>query len=170
MKNLPLICAIITDVDGVLTNGSIIYDNQGNEIKSFNVKDGFIVKPMQRLGFVMGVITGRNSPVVQLRCDELGFDVHFHGSQHKIEHYEAIKIKFGLHDDNMCYIGDDLPDASILRRCGFAVTPADASESVKKYAHYITQAKGGEGVLREVAEIIIKAQGNWDTYINYFDK
>ncbi|MCS7003972.1 MAG: HAD-IIIA family hydrolase [Cytophagales bacterium] len=168
MKNLSCIKAIITDVDGVLTNGEIIYDNQGNELKIFNVKDGFIVKPMQRLGFLVGVITGRNSKAVQFRCQELGFDFHFHGSVHKIEFYEEIKKKYRLSDEQICYIGDDFPDKAILIRCGLAVVPADASEAIKPFAHYVTSAQGGKGVLREVCEFILKAQNLWEAFLELY--
>lgn len=151
--------AVICDVDGVLTDGGIIYDNEGNEYKKFNVKDGQIIKHLKRAGVLVGAITGRDSPVVRFRCTELKMDFHYHGSKEKWRHYEQVKQDFNLKDEEILYIGDDIIDLSVFNRCGMPVTPADALSYVKSHATYVTQAMGGEGVLREIGDIVLAAKG-----------
>lgn len=151
--------AIICDVDGVLTDGGIIYDNNGNELKKFNVKDGQIIKHLKNSGILVGAITGRDSPVVRFRCTELKMDFHYHGIKEKWRQYEQVKSDFDLKDDEIIYIGDDIIDISIFKRCGFAVTPADAMSYVKDHADFTARSKGGEGVLREVGDFVLAAKG-----------
>lgn len=151
--------AVICDVDGVLTDGGIIYDNDGKEYKKFNVKDGQIIKHLKQAGVLVGAITGRDSPVVRFRCTELKMDFHYHGSKEKWRQYEQVKQDFGLNDEEILYIGDDIIDLSIFTCCGLAVAPVDAVPYVKDYATYITKAKGGEGVLREVGDMVLAAKG-----------
>lgn len=151
--------AIICDVDGVLTDGGIIYDNEGNELKKFNVKDGQIIKHLKQAGILVGAITGRDSAVVRFRCTELKMDFHYHGSKEKWRHYEEVKQSFDLRDDEILYIGDDIIDLSVFNRCGVAVAPADALFYVKKEAHYVTNASGGKGVLREAGDMVLSAKG-----------
>ncbi len=117
---------LITDVDGVLTDGGVIYDDHYLEYKKFNVKDGLIVKVLQKHGIKIGAITGRNSPVVKGRCEELGFDFHYHGIKEKGKKLEEVlqKLKIGLED--CAYIGDELIDLPILTQVGFSVAPQDA--------------------------------------------
>ena len=158
--------AIITDVDGVLTDGGIIYDNAYNEYKRFNVKDGQIVSHLIRLGFIVGAITGRESEVVKKRMAELKFTFHRHGIKDKLAEYEEIKRTYGLEDEEIAYIGDDIIDLSILCRCGLSATPQDAREYMKKEVDYITPSKGGEGVLRDVADMILEAQGSLQELID----
>ena len=151
--------AIICDVDGVLTDGGIIYDNNGNELKKFNVKDGQIIKHLKNAGILVGAITGRNSPVVRFRCTELKMDFHYHGIKEKWRQYEQVKSDFDLKDDEIIYIGDDIIDISVFKRCGFAITPADAIAYVKDHSDFTTVSKGGEGVLREVGDFVLAAKG-----------
>ncbi len=160
--------AIICDVDGVLTDGGIIYDNDGNEYKKFNVKDGQIIKHLKQSGILVGAITGRDSPVVRFRCTELKMDFHYHGSIEKWRHYEEVKESFDLRDDEILYIGDDIIDLSVFSRCGVAVAPADALSYVKKEADYVTKAPGGKGVLREAGDMVLSAKGLLkDIIMNY---
>jgi len=157
-SKIKKIKVIITDVDGVLTDGGIIYDNNFNEYKKYNVKDGQIISHLKKLGFIVGVITGRKSEVVKKRMEELKFTFHFHGVKDKLKVYEIIKNKYSIKDEEIAYIGDDIIDLSILSRCGLSVAPNDAREYIKYEVDFVTKSKGGEGVLRDVADLILKEQ------------
>ena len=157
--------AIVFDVDGVLTDGGIIYDNSGMEIKRFNVKDGQIISHLKKNGFIVGAITGRDSQVVKNRCKELKLDFHFHGSHDKLVQYDKIKKEYNLTDEQIAYIGDDIIDLSILTRCGLSATPQDARVYMKKYVDFITPSKGGDGALRDLADFILDEQGLLDEII-----
>lgn len=163
--NISKIKALIFDVDGVLTDGGIIYDNTGNEIKRFNVKDGQIISHLKKFGFLVGAITGRNSEVVKNRCEELKLDFHYHGSSNKLNEYEKIKQDFNILDENIAYIGDDIIDLPILVRCGLSATPKDARMYIKKHVNYITPSKGGDGALRDFADLILDDFGYLDEII-----
>jgi len=157
--------AIIFDVDGVLTDGGIIYDNSGMEIKKFNVKDGQIIAHLRASGFIVGAITGRESQVVKNRCQELQCDFHYHGVSDKLAQYEAVKQAYSLTDEAIAYIGDDIIDLSILSRCGLSATPSDARNYIKDHVDYVVPSKGGEGALRDLADFILKEQGLFDAII-----
>jgi len=159
---------IAFDVDGVLTDGGIIYDNSGMEIKRFNVKDGQIIAHLKRAGFIVGAITGRNSQVVKNRCEELKLDFHYHGSSDKLVQYKKIKEDFDLKDEQIAYIGDDIIDLPILIRCGLGATPNDAREYIKKYVDYITPSQGGHGALRDFADMILVNQGILEQILNKY--
>ncbi|WP_017732692.1 KdsC family phosphatase [Nafulsella turpanensis] len=166
---------IICDVDGVLTNGGIIYDNAGTELKIFNVKDGQVMKMLRHSGLRVGAITGRSSEVVRLRMEEMGMDFHYHGIKDKYQQYQEIKKEWELQDEEISYLGDDIIDIPVLKQCGFAITPQDAKPYVKAYAHLVTEARGGEGVFREAADLILAAQGKfeqamWQYLENYQEK
>jgi len=150
--------AIVFDVDGVLTDGGIIYDNSGMEIKRFNVKDGQIISHLKKAGFIVGAITGRDSQVVKNRCKELKLDFHFHGSSDKLVQYNKIKEEYNLKDNQIAYIGDDIIDLPILTRCGLSATPSDARKYIKKYVDFVIPSKGGEGALRDLADFILEEQ------------
>jgi 3-deoxy-D-manno-octulosonate 8-phosphate phosphatase (KDO 8-P phosphatase) len=150
---------LLLDVDGVLTDGRIILDNQGNELKSFHVRDGHGIKLAQRAGVIIGIITGRKSEVVNVRARELGIGEVHQGALEKIGVYETLLEKYGLGDDEAAFIGDDIVDVGILKRVGLAVTVADCDPAVKPYADMITQAKGGRGAVREVINLLLASQG-----------
>ncbi len=151
--------AILFDVDGVLTDGGIIYDDNGIEYKRYNVKDGQIISHLKKYGFVVGAITGRESDVVKNRCIELKLDFHKHGVKDKLVEYENFKNEHSLQDNQIAYIGDDIIDLSILVRCGLSATPNDAREYIKDEVDIVTDTKGGEGVLRDIADYILDAHG-----------
>ena len=151
--------AIVFDVDGVLTDGGIIYDNSGMEIKRFNVKDGQIISHLKKNGFIVGAITGRDSQVVKNRCQELKLDFHFHGSHDKLVQYNKIKEEYNLKDEEIAYMGDDIIDLALLSRCGLSATPSDARSYIKKYVDYIAPSKGGDGALRDLSDFILEEQG-----------
>jgi 3-deoxy-D-manno-octulosonate 8-phosphate phosphatase (KDO 8-P phosphatase) len=154
-----IIKAIITDVDGVLTDGKLTFDNEAMEFKSFNVKDGQIVKHLKDKGIVVGIITGRRSQVVINRCVDLKIDFHRHGVSDKLKEYNNFKQKYNLCDNEIAYIGDDIIDIPILERCGLSIVPSDARIYMKELVDIVTFSKGGEGVFRDVADIVLEAKG-----------
>ncbi|MGR3310607.1 MAG: KdsC family phosphatase [Candidatus Brocadiales bacterium] len=158
MKNIKM---VIIDVDGVLTDGKIIVDAEGKEVKNFHVRDGTGIKYLQRTGLGCAVISGRKSAAVEHRLRELGIKDVFQNALNKIEAYEQIITKYNLKDEEVCYIGDDLIDIPIFRRVGFSVTVPDAPLEVKEFATYITKTPGGQGAVREVIEKILKFQDKW---------
>lgn len=150
--------AILFDVDGVLTDGGIIYDDTGLEYKRYNVKDGQIISHLKRFGFIVGAITGRESDVVKNRCMELKLDFHKHGVNDKLLEYDNFKQEYNLKDEQIAYIGDDIIDLSILIRCGLSATPNDARSYMKNHVDIVTSSKGGEGVFRDIADYILVSQ------------
>jgi len=152
---------VITDVDGVLTDGSLIYADDGSERKAFNVRDGAGIKYLLRSGIGVAFLSGRTCRAVGHRAKSLGVDVCVTGAKYKLPAYERILADAGLTDAEVCYIGDDLPDLPLVRRAGFGVAVADAVEEVRAEANYITQTPGGKGAVREVAEAILRAQNKW---------
>lgn len=154
---------LLLDVDGVLTDGRIVLDNQGNELKAFHVRDGHGIKMAQQAGILVGIITGRKSEVVNIRARELGITEVYQGMHEKILVYDTILNKYGLLDDNVAYMGDDVVDVGIFKRTGFAVTVADADPSVKPYVDMVTKTAGGRGAVREFINLILKHQGKLHT-------
>lgn len=155
-RNIKL---LITDIDGVLTDGGIIYDNLGTEYKKFNVKDGYIVQYLRKSKIMVGAITGRASQVVENRCEELKFDFHYHGVKDKGKKLQDLLETLEISPEEVAFIGDDLIDLPILTKVGFAIAPSDALEYVKPHAHYISSFAGGKGVFREVADLILHSKG-----------
>ena len=153
---------LLLDVDGVMTDGGILYDSNGVETKVFNVKDGHGIKMLQRHGIEVGIITGRTSPVVDIRARELGIELVYQGALKKLESYRDAKQKTGLIDSQIAYMGDDVIDVPVMRRVIFAAAPADALIEVRNVAHYVTSCAGGRGAVREVCDLILKGRGLWD--------
>ncbi len=152
---------VIIDVDGVLTDGTIYIDAHGAETKGFNILDGTGISYLHRVGIKTAIISGRTSKAVIHRAKELNIVDVYQGVVNKLEAYKEIREKYGLRDEEVCYIGDDLIDLPVLYRVGFPVTVANASPVVKREAAYVTKARGGFGAVREVAEMIIKYQDKW---------
>lgn len=155
-KNIQL---LILDVDGVLTNGHIIYDSNGNELKFFNVKDGLAIKQAQKLGIKIAIITARSSEIVQKRAQELNIQYLYQGQKNKLLAYYTIKKELSLEDDNIAYLGDDWPDLPVLKQVRLPALVQDAEPMLKKYAQFITHQKGGYGAVREFIYAILDAQG-----------
>lgn len=153
---------MLLDVDGILTDGRIHYDAHGGEIKSFDVKDGHGLKLLQRAGVRVGIITGRNSSIVQRRAEELGIEILYQGAKNKLVPYEEILRQTGLSDEQVAYMGDDLVDLPILLRVGFSATVADAVDEVKERVHYVASRPGGRGAVREVCDLMLKRSGGWE--------
>ncbi len=160
---LKKIKLLILDVDGVMTDGRIIFDSNGVESKFFNVKDGHGIKMLQRSGIEVGIVSGRQSQVVANRARELGIDRVYQGSLDKLTPYLEILETSGLADEQVAYMGDDIIDLPVMRRVGFAAAPADALEYVLQYAHFVAKNRGGWGAVREVCDLILTAQGTWET-------
>jgi 3-deoxy-D-manno-octulosonate 8-phosphate phosphatase (KDO 8-P phosphatase) len=156
---------LLMDVDGVLTDGSIILGNNGIELKIFNVQDGMGIDLAKRAGLLVGIITGRVSEAVARRAKELNMDEISQGSYNKLEPYENIKLKYNLSDNEIAYIGDDILDISILKKCGLKITVTNGREEVKRICDYVTKASGGNGAVRETVELILKGKGIWEKLI-----
>ena len=159
-KNIKL---LLLDVDGVLTDGRIIIDNQGNELKAFHVRDGHGIKMAQRAGLVIGIITGRKSEVVSIRARELEITEVHQGAHEKIVVYDQILKKYGFRDTDVAYMGDDVVDVEIFKRVGLAATVVDADPAVKPFIDLVTRAAGGQGAVRELINFILKKQGHLPT-------
>jgi 3-deoxy-D-manno-octulosonate 8-phosphate phosphatase (KDO 8-P phosphatase) len=159
---------ILMDADGVLTDGKIIFLTGGSEAKMFDSKDGVGIKLAQRAGLKTGVISGRESEALLRRCEELGMDeIHQHVFE-KLEAYEEIRSRLGLGHEECCFIGDDLVDAPVLKRVGLPVTVADAHPALEPLVAYVTERPGGAAAVREVIDLIIKAQGKWDQVVGRY--
>jgi 3-deoxy-D-manno-octulosonate 8-phosphate phosphatase (KDO 8-P phosphatase) len=152
---------LILDVDGVLTDGRIIMDDQGFESKHFNVRDGHGLKVLMRYGINVALVTGRRSSVVEHRAKDLGIQEVYQGIWNKAEILEEILRKMDLRPEQAAYVGDDIVDIPVMKRVGFAVAVRDAAADTRNIAHYVTKERGGRGAVREVCEIILKVQDHW---------
>lgn len=159
---------LVLDVDGVLTDGGIVYGNNGLEIKTFHVRDGSGLKIWEFLGRRAAIITGRSSPVVEVRAAELGIRPVIQGVREKLPAYRQLLESTGVRPEQVCFVGDDLPDLPLLRNCGLAVAVADAAPEVIADAHYVTRAAGGRGAVREAIELILRCRGEWQQLVERF--
>lgn len=166
LKDIKL---LLLDVDGVMTDGGIIYDGNGLETKAFNVKDGHGIKMLQRHGIAVGIITGRTSKVVDIRAAELGIELVYQGALKKLESYADVKLKTGLDDSQIAYVGDDVIDVPVMRRVAFAAAPSDGLPEARNVADYVTSCAGGRGAVREVCDLILKGQGLWDEVVSRYE-
>jgi 3-deoxy-D-manno-octulosonate 8-phosphate phosphatase (KDO 8-P phosphatase) len=165
VKKAAQIKAIFFDVDGVLTNGRIIYDDTGREIKQFNVKDGQIISYLKKAGIVTGGISGRETAAVTKRFSELKIDFCHQGIIDKGVVFEQLIGHYKLKNKEVVFIGDDINDFPIFNLAGFTVCPADALDYVKDKVDLVTFAKGGGGVLREVADLVLAARGEMEAIL-----
>jgi 3-deoxy-D-manno-octulosonate 8-phosphate phosphatase (KDO 8-P phosphatase) len=164
-KNIRM---LILDVDGVLTNGSIILDDQGVEYKTFHVRDGHGIKMLQAAGIKIVIITGRMSEVVNHRARELSIQDVYQGVSNKRIALDDIVEKSGIPYQAIACIGDDIVDIPLLQKVAFPIAVADATEETKAAATYITHAAGGRGAVREVCDLILKATGKWDQLLDAY--
>ncbi|QXE91529.1 KdsC family phosphatase [Geomonas subterranea] len=162
-ERLKKIKLLILDVDGVLTDGRIIFDSNGVESKFFNVKDGHGIKMLQRSGIEVGIISGRESQVVYNRAVELGIGQVYQKSLDKLVPYRQMLEATGLTDEQVAFMGDDVIDIPLLKRVGFAAAPADAVQEVLPFAQFVARNRGGWGAVRELCDLILKAQGTWES-------
>jgi 3-deoxy-D-manno-octulosonate 8-phosphate phosphatase (KDO 8-P phosphatase) len=157
----------LMDVDGTMTDGSVnLISLPGGggvaEMKAFNSQDGAGLKLAHIMGIRTGFITGRKSPAVSQRAQELGVEFVYLGQETKMAAFNECLQKAGVREEEVAYMGDDLPDMPVAKRAGFAVAVSNAAAELKAVCHYITQARGGEGTAREIVELILKAQGRWE--------
>ena len=159
---------ILTDVDGVLTDGGVVFNNEGIEIKQFHIRDGLGIRLWQRAGHTFGMITGRTSQIVKVRAAELGIEIVRQGFDDKLPVLRDMVQRLNVAAEGTCYIGDDLPDLGAVRHAGLGVAVADAAIELREAADFVTQTPGGRGAVREVVELALKAQRRWDDVVRKF--
>ncbi|MGD0282640.1 MAG: HAD-IIIA family hydrolase [Dissulfurispiraceae bacterium] len=161
---------LILDVDGVLTDGGIILDGGSAELKVFHVRDGHGLVMLKKAGVKVAIITGRNSEVVDRRARELGITEVYQKCHRKIAAYEKLLAKLAVADEEVACIGDDVVDVPLFKRAGLSVAVADAVEEAKEAALFITDAGGGRGAVREVCDLILKANGKWSELLDEYNQ
>lgn len=152
---------IVLDVDGTLTDGSVYYDSLGNELKSFDIKDGLIIKSASEIGMTFVVLTGRKSMIVEKRMKELDVSYIFQGIVDKKAYLQKFFFDKDITLEEVAYIGDDLNDMAAMKICGFVACPNDAVTEIKEIVDYVAQNCGGQGAVREIVEYILRAQNKW---------
>jgi 3-deoxy-D-manno-octulosonate 8-phosphate phosphatase (KDO 8-P phosphatase) len=150
------------DVDGILTDGRLYYTDSGEEIKAFNVQDGHGIKMLRESGIAVAVITSRSSRLVEKRAQDLGIEFLYQGVVNKLDAMSELLKRLGMDWQSASYMGDDVIDLPVLRRCGLAVSVPEAPVIVRRHAHYVTGLRGGRGAVREFAEWVLQAQGVLD--------
>jgi len=158
----------VFDVDGVLSDGRLFFNNSGDEFKSFNTLDGQGIKMLQASGVEVGIITGRSSELVARRARDLGIKWLIQGREDKFSALKEILEQRPLELDEIAFVGDDLPDVRVISRIGLGIAVSNAVDFVKQHAHYTTERRGGEGAAREVCELIMAAQDTLDAAHNHF--
>ena len=154
--------ALVLDVDGVLTDGAIIYDSRGEETKVFSVRDGLGLRLLMDAGVFVAILTGRASPALLARCENLGIRNVWQGVSDKADRLDEVAARLGVKISEIAYVGDDLPDVPVMALVGVPVTVADAHPVVREVAAAITTALGGQGAVREICEAILIGRGLWD--------
>lgn len=155
---------LLLDVDGVMTDGGIVLSD-GLEIKRFHTQDGLGIRLAQRAGLRVGILTGRESEAVARRARELGIEEVRQGCSSKLEAYLQVVERYGLKDEEVAYMGDDLPDLPLLRRVGLAFAVANAVPEVKRQVDHVTRKAGGEGAVREAVELLLRLTGQWEKVV-----
>ncbi len=159
LERAAAVRALVLDVDGVLTDGRLYFDNQGNELKAFSTRDGLGMKALQSQGTLLALITGRRSEIVARRAANLGIEHVYQGRDDKLNAFNELLAATGLDEREVCYAGDDWVDIPVLDRVGLAVTVPDADAVVKRHAHWITPRSGGRGAVRDLCDLILAARG-----------
>ncbi|PNK61590.1 KdsC family phosphatase [Psychrobacter sp. FDAARGOS_221] len=159
---------LVLDVDGILSNGYIIYDANGTEIKCFNVKDGMGVKSLKFAGVKTAIITGRSSEMVNIRAQEMGIDYVVQGRDDKLTALKQLLLDLPYELEQCAYMGDDLPDLKALQSVGLSVTVPNAHQEVLSRVMMVTTKAGGEGAVREVCDLILKGHGKYDEYLSQY--
>jgi 3-deoxy-D-manno-octulosonate 8-phosphate phosphatase (KDO 8-P phosphatase) len=156
---------LVMDVDGVLTDGRMILSERGDELKAFHTHDGIGLALAKRAGLRTAMVTGESSPIAKVRGGKLGVDSVVLGARRKREAVEALRAEFDVAADAVAFIGDDLLDIPAMQVAGLAVTVADAPAPVKAVAHVVTRARGGHGAVRELVELLLRAQRSWRSVV-----
>ena len=159
--DLKKIRGIIFDVDGVLSRETITMDESGLPLRTVNIKDGYAIQLAMKMGLNICIITGANVPSIRVRYEGLGVRDVYVGASIKMDIYEEWKQRLGIADDEIIYVGDDIPDMEVMRRVGCPCCPSDACPDIKDVSRYISTHKGGMGVGRDVLEQVLRAQGKW---------
>jgi len=159
---------LVLDVDGILTDSRIIVDDQGREIKHFNVQDGFGIVLFQRLGFKTAIISARGSLAVKARAKDLKISKVYLNARNKLKVYKQLVKDLGIKDQEVCFMGDDLPDLAIAQTAGVMMTVPQACKEVKQEADWVTQRHGGHGAVREAIELILETKGLWDAVVKEY--
>lgn len=159
---------VIFDVDGVFTDGGIVLDEDGRELKRFNVYDGTGVKYLLGAGIQVAILSGRFARATEVRAEQLGIGLVIQKSLDKREALKHIQTQTGVREEEIAYMGDDLIDLPVLRRVGYPIAPANARPEVKAVAELVTKARGGHGAVREAAESILRAQGRWSGLVEQY--
>ena len=167
-SKLKKIKLLLLDVDGVLTDGGIIYNDNGTETKVFNVKDGLGIKLLMDAGIHLGIVTGRRSNALYSRCKDLGINIIYDGVDNKIDVLDALLDQTGVSVEEVAFIGDDLPDLALMKIIGLSIAVGDAQKTILDNADMVTSAKGGYGAVREACEAILKAKGLWENILERF--
>ena len=160
-----MIKLVLLDVDGTLTDGGIYRGNNGEELKRFNVKDGYVIVNAQKLGIEFGIITGRKSELVEIRSNELKIKYLYQGISEKTVILKEIMQKTGLKKEEIAYMGADLNDILIMKQSGLTGAPKDAADEVIQIADFVSEKNGGSGAVREFVEYILKKDGKWETFL-----
>ena len=167
-EKAKIIEAILFDVDGVMTDGKIYCSEGGETLKAFNAADGLGIKLLSEFNVITGVISGRDSTALRFRLKDLNIQHLYLGTTNKLAAFKQFLGQVKLASEQVAFIGDDLPDLSILTRCGFAVAPRNACSEVRSRVDYVTERQGGDGSIREVVELILRSKGLWEGYIKGF--
>jgi 3-deoxy-D-manno-octulosonate 8-phosphate phosphatase (KDO 8-P phosphatase) len=159
---------LLLDVDGILTDGSIIYTDEGKEIKTFNVRDGFGINILRKAGVETGLITARSSEALIRRSRDLHLKYVYQGVREKVKMCERVKKELNLQAREIAYMGDDWLDLALLSKVGFSATASDGAPEVKKIVDYVSTCSGGKGAVREVCELIIDAKGKYESLLGHY--
>jgi 3-deoxy-D-manno-octulosonate 8-phosphate phosphatase (KDO 8-P phosphatase) len=159
---------LVLDVDGVLTDCKLYFDNAGNELKAFNTLDGQGIKLLQQSGVNVGIITGRSSALVARRADNLGIELLLQGREDKWQALNEMTQALNIHLDEIAHMGDDWPDLTIMTRVGLALSVPNGHSAVTERAHWVSHHRGGEGAVREACDLIMQAQGTYDAALAPF--
>lgn len=162
------IALLILDVDGVLTNGQLVFGDQGEAMKIFHTQDGLGISVAHRAGLQTAIITGRETEMVRRRGAELKIANVYQGARDKVQAYEELLAKYDMTPEQVAYVGDDLNDLAVMTRVGLACAVANAVPDVKQRAHFITTREGGRGAVREVIELILRSQGKWEKVVEEY--
>lgn len=165
MKNykekLHKIKAFVFDVDGVLGSTKVLLHSSGELLRTMNIKDGYAMQYATRQGYIIGIISGGKSDAVKQRFNNLGITDVYMGAHSKMDHYKDFIAKYSLADDEVIYMGDDLPDFEVMQRVGVATCPADAAQEIKDISAYISHIAGGDGCARDIIEQVMRLQDKW---------
>ena len=167
-KTAAKVKLLVLDVDGVMTDGRIILDHEGREFKTFDIRDGHGIKLLLNAGIEVVMLSGRSSPILQKRAEELGIRRVHQGVHDKVGVYLKIVKEVGIKDEEVCFVGDDLVDIPLLKKVGLPIVVSDGAEEAKRVALYVTKSSGGRGAVREVCNLLLQAQGKWEDILRRY--